>query len=237
MAKNPRLEYLITNNVGLNYVELHREFFRAGWSEDEIREKIKLTLNDPRNSYAYDREKLAPIEITDYDIQILDRYSKNHYKRNNRLKMKIKRLLVEFKEPVFITLTFTNETLEKTSEETRRRYVSRFLKSQNVKYVANVDYGSRNNREHYHGVASGRIDPTSWIYGSCNVQKVRQNSDPLALAKYVNKLVNHAKKIENKLIYSKGLKISTEKARKLNENDIESLETYLRSMFKQKKLS
>lgn len=230
--KNTRLQYLIERQVGLDYVHLHREFFQMGYSEEEIQQLIKDIMNDKGNTYAYDRDKCVKIDIYDYDIELLQKYSRNHYDRNTRLKKKINRLLIEFEEPIFITLTFTNDALEKTSEDTRRRYVARFLKSQGVKYVANIDYGKINGREHYHAVASGKINPLEWSYGACNVVKIRQNSDPLALAKYVNKLVNHAKKIENKIIYSKGLKISTEKARKLNENDIESLENYLRSILK-----
>lgn len=109
---------------------------------------------------------------------------------------------------VFVTLTFTDEVLASTSAETRRRYVQRYLKSQaqGRKYVANIDFGKENHREHYHAVVEGRLDPLQWSYGALNVKQVRKTSKPAALAKYVAKLSNHAIKETCKrsvLIYSR----------------------------------
>jgi hypothetical protein len=66
----------------------------------------------------------------------------------------------------FITLTFTDEILSKTNEKTRRRYVSRAFKAIGYRYVANIDYGDKTHREHYHGI----IEPlpfclASWTNG------------------------------------------------------------------------
>ena len=54
----------------------------------------------------------------------------NHasYKRTARLKERI-REAVESGSAWFITITFSPETLENTNEQTRRKYVSRWLKS------------------------------------------------------------------------------------------------------------
>ena len=60
----------------------------------------------------------------------------------------------------FITLTFKDEVLAKTSQETRRRYVSRFLKANCGSYVANIDYGSQKEREHYHAL----VEPYWWVF-------------------------------------------------------------------------
>lgn len=108
---------------------------------------------------------------------------------------------------VFVTLTFTDDVLNGTSQATRRRYVSRFLASQSNLYVANIDYGDVGGREHYHAVINGRVKPSAWSYGSANVIKIRTTADDVTrVAKYVSKLTNHAIKNSTKrptMIYSR----------------------------------
>lgn len=108
-------------------------------------------------------------------------------------------------ECVFLTLTFTDKVLNSTTQETRRRYVSRWLKSKSDYYIANIDYGSENEREHYHAIINCRVD-NSWEYGAINFKQIT-NKNEKALAKYINKLTNHAIKAttkQNKVIYSSG---------------------------------
>jgi len=131
----------------------------------------------------------------------------NDYQREERLKSRIKHFM-ELGNCIFLTLTFTDETLSKTSPITRRRYVTRFLKSVADKYVANVDYGAKNGREHYHAVVvADKVDFSLWRqYGNINGRPVRVGSDPKQIARYVSKLTNHAIKTTNKrcvIIYSK----------------------------------
>lgn len=111
----------------------------------------------------------------------------------------------------FLTLTFTDDVLNNTSEDTRRRYVSRFLKSISDNYVANVDYGKENGREHYHAVVLGtELDMSGWDnYGFSNCKKVAINDDSTnssRMSKYIYKLSNHATKQSTqrkKIIYSR----------------------------------
>lgn len=127
------------------------------------------------------------------------------YKRTKLLRHKIQKML-DAGDCVFATLTFTDDTLNKTSVATRRRYVTRYLKSQQGTYIANIDYGGKNGREHYHAVVLGRLDPKQWEYGALNVKKIIKASKPVKLAKYVNKLTNHAIKEtckRNAIIYSR----------------------------------
>ena len=110
-------------------------------------------------------------------------------------------------ECLFLTLTFTDEILGKTTEDTRRQAVRRYLKSFGVPYVANIDYGKKNGREHYHGVIQiPRIDYSAYTYGAINGERIRSVEDYTKLSKYVAKLTNHAIKQTNKrqvIIYSK----------------------------------
>lgn len=130
--------------------------------------------------------------------------------RATRLRKRIESMLLNG-DCLFLTLTFNDNTLSNTSDNTRRQLVSRYLKTFNCQYVANIDYGGKNGREHYHAVInSSSIDLSAWRkYGNINVQRVRNKSIELSktrLSKYISKLSNHAIKETTRrccLIYSR----------------------------------
>lgn len=129
-----------------------------------------------------------------------------NFKRVQRLKRRITYML-ENGSCQFLTLTFTDDVLSKTSEDTRRQYVRRFLSSFSNEFVANVDYGKKNGREHYHALimTDKRINYTDWKGGNCDGIRV-YNSNTDAIAKYISKLTNHAIKETTKqcrIIYSR----------------------------------
>lgn len=132
----------------------------------------------------------------------------NHASRSRvqRLKKRIASMLKNG-ECLFLTLTFTDEVLAKTTEDTRRQFVRRYLKSFGVPYVANIDYGKKNGREHYHAVIqTPHVDYSAYTYGAINGEKIHSVDDYVKLSKYVAKLTNHAIKQTNKrqvIIYSK----------------------------------
>lgn len=131
----------------------------------------------------------------------------NHasYQRANRLKQRISTIIQ--KDSLFLTFTFTDEVLQRTSSDTRKQYVRRFLNAFNVPYVANIDFGSKNGREHYHAILQmPKINLTQWKYGALNGKIIRNTSDDIKLAKYISKLTNHAIKETTKrqaIIYSR----------------------------------
>lgn len=108
----------------------------------------------------------------------------------------------------FVTLTFNDSCLSSTTEETRRAYVKRFLRSQSSNYVANIDYGSENGREHYHCViVCDNVDLSSWEkYGFIFYEHIKRPKSSIKLGKYISKLTNHAIKETCKrqaIIYSR----------------------------------
>ena len=131
-------------------------------------------------------------------------------KRASRLRSRIESMLLNG-DCLFLTLTFNDETLNQTSVETRRQYVRKYLKTFDCPYVANIDYGAENGREHYHAVVNcSRIDFDAWRkYGNINAERVRNKSIELSktrLSKYISKLSNHAIKQTTRrscLIYSR----------------------------------
>lgn len=125
--------------------------------------------------------------------------------RHARLKRKITNMMNKG-DCVFLTLTFRNDVLDSTTSEQRRLYVVRYLKSQSDTYIANIDFGSTNSREHYHSIVMGKVDLSRWTYGNIDARRIIKSSNPAVLGNYINKLVCHAIKETTKryhLIYSR----------------------------------
>lgn len=140
--------------------------------------------------------------------------SNNRFKRIARLRARIRTLLT-CGDAYFVTLTFSDLCFNTTSAKTRRTYATRFLKSlcDNVNYVANVDYGDKNGREHYHAVVNCLPSRSlcAWWYKYCgiyHVEKIRPTSSERVLALYVDKFKLHNMKVDYnfKTIYSRGFK-------------------------------
>lgn len=136
-----------------------------------------------------------------------ERINLAYYARVKRLKDRISSML-RVGRCYFLTLTFSDDTLDRVSAKTRRRYVTYFLKSLSDTYVANIDFGSQNQREHYHAVVlADGVDMSAWnCFGFSKAQKIASEDDFTPLAKYISKLTNHAVKATTngcRAIYSK----------------------------------
>ena len=99
---------------------------------------------------------------------------------------------------LFVTFTFKPETLENNKPETLKTYVRRYLKEHSIKYLANVDYGAKNGRIHFHAccICEKNLPLNEWHkYGAIKIEHVRvlKNNEKM-LAKYINKLSLHAVK-------------------------------------------
>lgn len=126
------------------------------------------------------------------------RINNAQYARTRRLKKRIKNMLLSG-TCFFLTLTFTNKCLRSTSAETRRRYVTQTLRDMNcIDYIANLDFGKKNGREHYHALVQiERINSSYWTFGNLDFEKCgSSDKDCEKLAKYTSKLTNHALKIQ-----------------------------------------
>lgn len=98
---------------------------------------------------------------------------------------------------IFGTLNFSDKALKNTSKKTRRVMVSRYIRNYADNYIANIDYGKENGREHYHFLAltKKKLDITKWKYGGGKFLVVPTNPKDIKKTKnYVLKLNNHTYK-------------------------------------------
>lgn len=177
-------------------VRLQREFSRLGYlrthTDVYIDEEYEEAINETVSSFVYDDEAFRVWREA-------ERINLAYYARVKRLKDRIADMLCEG-TCYFLTLTFTDEVLARTSDVTRRRYVTRFLKSLSDRYVANIDFGSQNGREHYHAVVlADSLSMEGWnCFGFSNAKKIGSEADYTPVAKYISKLTNHAVKATTK---------------------------------------
>ena len=170
---------------------------------------IAKRFNNDDNETLNDLEFWCIINNKLKELNEVEKITKASRKRTKRLYKKVAKILL-CGSCLFLTLTFTDNVLDSTNKETRRRYVSRFLKKYDSMYVANIDYGKKNGREHYHAlICIDKVSNKDWLYGDIDFKRVRNNNietDTKRLSKYIAKLSNHAIKETTKrscLLYSR----------------------------------
>lgn len=117
-------------------------------------------------------------------------------KCKNFIKSMIQKADILDNEVLFITFTFNEETLNNTTELARRKRIKRILQNNCLMYVANIDFGTKNEREHYHIVALTKDNynltkyEKNGFFKAVNVNYKEESNE--RLAKYLNKLTYHA---------------------------------------------
>lgn len=156
------------------------------------------------------------------DIEGFKRVEKDYFNlrnRKNRCSYRIRYMFDKnFENCYFMTFTFNDETLSKLNADSRRQYVRRYLSKYCSDYIANIDYGLKDNREHYHAI--GIIKDLSILMptekpkifnlqyankGFTSAVKIRDCADYKKLTSYINKITNHAFKdtTSTRVIYSR----------------------------------
>ena len=190
-------------------------------TENDIKEYCFINLDFLKEVNKASYELFAKKDCTKYVelqklytpcfVYVAEKLNKNRRARTKRVKDKITDMILSG-NGIFLTFTFTDEVLENTNQQTRRKYIERFLKQFCNNYVANIDFGSKNGREHYHAIVNCQVDYKKWLYGAVNGIRIRnQDKDIIRTSKYINKLTWHAFKastrngkfITPRLIYSR----------------------------------
>lgn len=165
--------------------------------------------------------------FSDYELAYFERLFSRRKNNLRSVKKRIDKCVLHdhLEYCYFLTLTFSEDYLSKTSAAYRRDQISRFLKSNFANYVANVDYGDENEREHYHALVfldyelecflsrsdTGKVyfkyPSIDYQYGYFKVQPVlKPCDDKTKLSKYMIKLKYHSSKDSTKFskpIYSR----------------------------------
>lgn len=137
---------------------------------------------------------LSPLEISRYSAAL------NSLMTSRRAKMKrieakiqgwLDRGIVDF-----ITLTWNDAALKNNSFENRKKRIRYVLNQTCDDFIANIDFGDKNGREHYHAITLNCCDlelaALQKDFGFICVECVNDNTSKLV--EYLDKLRNHALK-------------------------------------------
>lgn len=150
--------------------------------------------------------------------------NRSRQRKKSRVSERIK-FMLNSGRCLFLTFTFTDTSLEKTSRDYRREKVCKWLQLNGGLYIANIDFGVKDeyidkfgisrvgtHREHYHAIllTDNIVDYTSWKYGALNGIEIYNKSDK-AISQYITKFSNHCLKDSTKnerVIYSRSWRVA-----------------------------
>lgn len=176
-----------------------------------------------RVKYGNDKEKNAMLDrIVWYSFPVVfchesmseaQKVYDSRKQQKYRCDKKLKQMACNYDHLFFVTLTFTDDTMQRLSERTRHRYVAETLNLADD-YVANVDYGAKTQREHYHAVIASDKTLNQEIrlkwqkYGFIHIKPVVKRTvftkkKESKLASYMVKLSYHATKLTAGRVFSK----------------------------------
>lgn len=183
------------------------------------------------NSRAPSREARVEQQKIDYDIDLLTRVIEYNHERYlafknqkdftkipeyekilnarcckvSRIKRRFVFLLSRYKYIWFVTFTFSDNYINKT-DRTKRDLMKDVLYTHDFKFILNIDYGKKTQREHYHCILATNIDMDIHQFMSSNYKGGFSKSILMPLdfnnfirtTKYINKLTNHCIKATTK---------------------------------------
>lgn len=154
-----------------------------------------------------------PVVYPNWDREALeiDHQQLLRHQKKKRVNAMLREMWTEQDNLAFVTLTFSDDVLKTTTEQTRHRYAAKWLGEQCRDYVANIDHGAKTGREHYHAVvAFNNLLPTQeWLYGYSSIKPINKGVDNAKskMSAYIVKLQNHAGKIgTGRLFRKRGMK-------------------------------
>lgn len=127
-----------------------------------------------------------------------------------------------FNKLIFATLTFNDYALS-LSADTRKQKVRRLLQANCDDYIANIDYGKKGEREHYHAVIVPKVHKmpsyevingkprliADWLteyskYGFYSLEALKTSENDVSkVGRYIAKLSNHSIKVKQTMIMTK----------------------------------
>ena len=126
------------------------------------------------------------------------------YMKVSRVKKRLVYLLYNFRYIWFCTFTFDDYYIDKC-DRTKKNLIKKCINKFDFKYILNVDYGKKTERQHYHCIIATnyKFDLDKYLkeHYMCFSSALLCNTDITdlkRLTKYINKLSNHCVKASTK---------------------------------------
>ena len=136
--------------------------------------------------------------------QEYERILSARYMKVSRVKKRLVYLLYNFRYIWFCTFTFDDYYIDKC-DRTKKDLIKKCINKFDFKYILNIDYGKKTEREHYHCIigTNYNLDLDKYLkeHYMCFSSALLCNTDITdlkRLTKYINKLSNHCVKASTK---------------------------------------
>lgn len=153
-----------------------------------LRENIKRSPSDVIEQY----ERFLSLPIGKDAL----RKNTNEWKREKRLRDRVRYMFATKRPVFFLTFTFDNESLSLHSEKRLKRAVLKWVHTYADIFIVNKDFGSKNARLHYHALVvakNDKVDLSTWSLGFFFSRVCGKKACDIAnLGAYVAKLSRHA---------------------------------------------
>lgn len=159
---------------------------KNGDSIEQVESSCDSSIKEMRN------ENCLPYTISEVKEDFL-RIAESERRKHLRIKKIVYDLLQS--DCLFLSLTFTDKFLDENKKyETRRRKVREYLNSLGCHYIANIDFGKKTGREHYHAIVQlDKVNHKDYKFGNLDFERITIANEG-KLANYINKLVIHSVK-------------------------------------------
>lgn len=189
--------------LGRKYVTMRGECIKAHDLQGQLQaEKMHQQLCDIVNNAS----AFVYLNYNAESLQIRKKWQSEKQKKK-RAREKLQWMFDAYDNLHFVTLTFSDAVLDRTTAQTRHRYAQRWLNDNCKDYLANVDFGKTNGREHYHAVVSLKENTSEWLYGFTKFKPVRRGTAEkhsfYHLSGYLVKLANHSGKSGSGRIFTR----------------------------------
>lgn len=154
--------------------------------------------------YNHERYLAYKNELPFEENQEYEKVLNARYCKVSRIKKRLIYLLSRYDYIWFCTFTFNNYYIDKC-DRTKRDLIKSVINTHDFKYMLNIDYGKKTEREHYHCVigTNWNFDVNQFIQNNypCHCLAIpckKGREDFARLSKYINKLTNHCIKATTK---------------------------------------
>lgn len=196
--------------------ERRKQLLEDGTYKKYINKRKKLISNGVVFINNYGQLDTSLFDIPRNDLIICERIRRCYKEQREKVENHIMYLFNKSAYDLyFVTFTFSDETMYKTNEDTRKRTIRRILTNCDD-YIVNIDYGKENERVHYHSVVAiqkGTYQTRiinrhiklsfldSYTLGNYDVKVIRRTEkSKKKIPRYIAKLTMHSVKVKQKYI-------------------------------------
>ena len=182
--------YIMNFNKCEHLIKWFKKIDKLNWKE----KSYKMTTRDKE---LFKNLKSRVRKETPYYMEYEKEYNRIKERRKKgiqRYKKYATKMFEYYFELYWCTFTISEEWIGKKTKEEFKKELQKWLKKNAKDYIANIDFGEKNERLHFHAIVASKENYFTWKYGHLFVKEINIRKGTEAIARYANRFANHATK-------------------------------------------